>query len=126
MPLNRRLSRELRGYLKRNCRREAVFYNTARENRRRSSRQDSRKPSEGPKSRAVASTTFATRLVLAGADLPTVKELLGHSDIQTTMRYTHATPEARRRAVQLLDGHKLDTYQAQIPVPPRRRILVNS
>jgi integrase len=43
--------------------------------------------------------TFATRLVLAGVDLPTVQQLLGHSNIQTTMRYAHPTPEHRRAAV---------------------------
>lgn len=53
--------------------------------------------------------TFATRLVLSGADPKTVSELLGHADIHMTMRYSHPTPEAKRAAVELLDGHNLDT-----------------
>jgi len=54
--------------------------------------------------------TFATRLVLAGVDLATVSELLGHSSIEMTMRYAHPSPENRRRAVELLsDRHYLDT-----------------
>ena len=37
--------------------------------------------------------TFATDMLNAGADLMTVKELLGHSSINTTGIYTHVTSE---------------------------------
>lgn len=46
--------------------------------------------------------TFATNLVLGGADLATVKELMGHANIAMTMRYSHATGESKRRAVDSL------------------------
>lgn len=36
--------------------------------------------------------TFASQLVKAGVDLPTVKELMGHASIVTTMRYAHLAP----------------------------------
>jgi site-specific recombinase XerD len=48
--------------------------------------------------------TFASRLTREGVDIVTVKELLGHSNISTTMRYAHSNDEAKRRAVQRLKG----------------------
>jgi len=46
--------------------------------------------------------TFASRLVMAGVDLRTVAELMGHSSIQMTMRYAHLTPQHNRAAVDRL------------------------
>jgi len=47
--------------------------------------------------------TFASRLTRAGADLVTVKELLGHSAISVTMRYAHTNRDSKMRAVTLLN-----------------------
>jgi integrase len=48
--------------------------------------------------------TFASRLTRDGVDIVTVKELLGHSNISTTMRYAHSNDDAKRRAVERLNG----------------------
>lgn len=50
--------------------------------------------------------TFATHALLKGADLKSVQEALGHSDITTTGRYLHSIKEHVREAVELLDGKK--------------------
>jgi integrase len=47
--------------------------------------------------------SFASHLVMRGAPIRTVQELLGHSTIEMTTRYAHLSPDARRSVVELLD-----------------------
>jgi len=46
--------------------------------------------------------TFASYLVMAGVDIVTVKELMGHSNISTTMKYAHLAPEHLKGAISQL------------------------
>jgi integrase len=49
--------------------------------------------------------TVATRLVEKGIDLVVVKEILGHSKIETTMRYAHAVPKRKLDAINVLNSY---------------------
>jgi integrase len=48
--------------------------------------------------------TFASQLVMAGIDLPTVQKLMGHSNITTTMIYAHLAPDHLKSAMHRLNS----------------------
>jgi integrase len=53
--------------------------------------------------------TFASWLVMKGADIATVRDLMGHKDIKMTLRYSHLSHAHIKKAVSLLD--KLDVKE---------------
>jgi integrase len=46
--------------------------------------------------------TAASYLVMEGVDLPTVKEILGHREIEMTLRYSHLAPAHKAKAMDKL------------------------
>jgi integrase/recombinase XerD len=47
--------------------------------------------------------TFATILLMKGADLKSIQALMEHSDIATTQKYLHAVESQLRKSVDLLE-----------------------
>ena len=52
--------------------------------------------------------TFGSRSAMAGVDLATLKELMGHSNISITMRYVHPTPEHKQEALRKLERFNVE------------------
>ena len=46
---------------------------------------------------------------MSGVDINTTRELLGHKDIRMTLRYSHLSPDHKKRAVESL-SRRLDTF----------------
>lgn len=73
--------------------------------------------------------TFASRLVMAGVDLRTVAELLGHRTLQMVMRYSHLAPEHQASAVdRLVERRKrtdtrTDTGPIEVEKPDAKRTV---
>jgi len=51
-----------------------------------------------------------TRLIEAGVDIITVKELLGHFSVRVTQRYTHPSQDQKKRAVDLLTVNRENLF----------------
>jgi len=60
--------------------------------------------------------TFASQLVMAGVDLNTVRDLLGHKSMEMTLRYSHLSPDHKQRAVDVLAKRIVTNWtQEQMP-----------
>jgi integrase len=58
---------------------------------------------------------FASRLVQRGVPLNTVRDLLGHSTVQMSLRYAHLAPDQRRQAVAKLNERPILTLTLRLP-----------
>jgi integrase len=59
--------------------------------------------------------TFASRLIEKGADIETVRDLLGHHSITITQRYIHSNNDRKKAAVELLNG-KIEDKSCDVSV----------
>jgi len=58
--------------------------------------------------------TFASYLVMAGVNIKTVQELLGHRSLEMTMRYAHLSPSYKRDAVRDLEKGIQERLQEKV------------
>jgi integrase len=72
--------------------------------------------------------TFATRLIEHGVNLITVKDLLGHSSVEITQRYTHPNESLKKEAVAALvptapaDESLLNIYDGKSALDEKKRL----
>jgi integrase len=57
--------------------------------------------------------TFASQLVMAGADLSSVSKLMGHKSLAMTQRYAHLAPDHLKRIVNLLTWNEQSPAEQQ-------------
>lgn len=60
--------------------------------------------------------TFATRAAASDMNLPTLAAILGHTNIQMTMRYVHPAAEEKKRAI-----HKFETFRTEAAIDAAQR-----
>ncbi len=63
--------------------------------------------------------TYGSHLAMRGVTLPTIRDLMGHADIRTTMKYAHLMPSHTRAAVQVLDEPAPSLHAAPLAAQER-------
>ena len=62
--------------------------------------------------------SFASILVSAGASLPLIGQMLGHTQVQTTQRYAHLFDDPLRKAAETV-GKVITTATKKLPAPEK-------
>ncbi len=66
--------------------------------------------------------SYASRLVSRGVDLYVVGQLMGHSDLSMTKRYSHLRPETLQKAVKKLEEADRNVHAGVIPIQMNGRV----
>jgi len=69
---------------------------------------------------------MARHLRMAGVDLLTIAEILGHRDLRMTKRYAHIAPAHKLAAVNLLEASYNESETARITTIPEDAALSGS
>ena len=103
VPLNRRIIEALAGLSRES---EFVFYNPETDNHIQDVKRTFKSCCDKAKIKNLhfhdLRHSAASAMIRKGIDIVTVKEILGHADINMTMRYVHPAPEDKCRAVEVM------------------------